>query len=261
MLSRWFLGSFVAALSLAAAPQEDELAVKFRAFAAKQDRAGLVALWREHPGETLASIDEYLEGSLAKTEEARAKKEKVDEQEIRAMHATALFGASCADEAFGTAIFSDYASSFVGFDEAQQYKFRRGQAAHKQAQALLREKKGAEALEHAKECAELARPLGDWWGTAMGLAAMGKAYEQLEKQEEALSAYSLAALIYHDLRLLGAELPNVTATARLCVELGRKPRAEAAIARGLELATALGDPRSKGALEELKERLAAPGAK
>jgi hypothetical protein len=182
----------LAAVSLAAGPQEDEIAVKFRECAAKKDRAALVALWRAHP--VRRWFDRRVPRGFARQmEEARAKKQPVDEKEIAAMHATALFGASCADEAFGTAIFSDYASSFVGLDEAQQYKFRRGQAAHKEAQALLREKKGAEALEHAKECAELARPLGDWWGTAMGVAAMGKAYELLDKKDEALSAYSLAA--------------------------------------------------------------------
>ena len=61
------------------------------------------------------------------------------------------------------------------------------------------------ALQEAIACRELAEPLGDWWGTAMGLSLEGKMLASLERFEEALVPLSRARLIYNELGLVGAE--------------------------------------------------------
>src|SRR6185369_5464187 len=162
---------------------------------------------------TLPTIDEYLEGSLSLIEDAAKKNAKVDDAKIQEMHATAIFGARAADVAFDTTIFADYASSYAGFTPEQQKSFRRGQAAHHESSAALKSKKFDVALARAMECRDLAQPLGDWWGTAMGLSAMGAAYEGLGKKEEALGAHSQAALIYGTLRLGGNAYRDMVASA------------------------------------------------
>lgn len=227
----------------------EDVSAKFSALAQKRDRAAVVELWRANPEATLSTIDQYLEGSLAKLEEAREAGTQVDKAEIRKMREAALFGASAADETFGTSIFSDYATAFAGLNEEQQKSFRRGQAAFKEAQALLRDKNPDQALVKAKECRDLAQSLGDWWGMAMGLGAMGRAHEALEEKEAALAAFSQAALINHDLRLWSAELQTLLGVARTSHVLGRKLRAELALGRAKALAEKVPDPKAKASVE------------
>ena len=59
----------------------------------------------------------------------------------------------------------------------------------------LKEGKGEDALRAARECTARALPLGDWWGTAMGLSAEGRALAMLGKHEESLAQASQARLI------------------------------------------------------------------
>jgi hypothetical protein len=244
------------ATPLVFASQEVDVGARFAELAKAKDVAGTVDLWKAHPGEALGAIDSYLEGSLAKTEQSTKDKKPVDPKELEEMHATAIFGALAADQAFGTTIFADYASSFAGFDAEQQKAFRRGQAAHGEARKALKAKKNDEALKRATECRDLAQPLGDWWGTAMGLSAMGASYTALGKQAEALNAHAQAAQIYHDLRLVGNEYQETAAVANLAAALGRKPRAKIAATRAHELALALGDTAGGEELAKLLEKLA-----
>ncbi|MCC6405569.1 MAG: hypothetical protein IT453_00285 [Planctomycetes bacterium] len=252
--------AFVAALVLVPlvfAAQEEDVVGRFAELAKAGDTAATVELWKKHPDATLGTIDEYLEGSLATIEQAAQEKKAVDPKQIEDMHATAIFGALAADQAFGTTIFADYASAFAGFDGAEQKAFRRGQGAHGEARKALKAKKFDEALKRATECRDLAQPLGDWWGTAMGLGAMGAAYEGLGKQADALNCHAQAAQIYHDLRLVGNEYQETAAVAKLCAELGRKPRAKVAATRALELAKQLGDADGAKVLEALVAKLGA----
>lgn len=247
----------LAATALALAAPEEDVVARFAELAKQKDVAATVELWKRNPGAALGVIDEYLEGALATVEQAVAEKKTADPNAIAQMHATAIFGALAADQAFGTAIFADYASSFAGFDAAQQKAFRRGQAAHGEARRALKAKQHEEALARATECRDLAQPLGDWWGTAMGLGAMGAAYAGLGKQVEAVSAHAQAAQIYHDLRLFENEYQETAALARLCAALGRAPRAKVAATRALELAKELGD---HAGAQELTVLLAELGA-
>jgi hypothetical protein len=234
----------------------EELKQQFETLDQKADHAGVVALWRAHPAETLGVIDSYLEGSLARVERAP----DTDPGELKKMRDRALRGARAADEAFGTAIFSDYASSFAGWDGEQQKRFREGQAAYGKARQAARASDFETALREGERCVELARPLGDWWGTAMGLSIAGQAQVRLGRAEKALEALSQSRLLNAELHLDSAEYADGLSIARLCVELGRRERGRVAIEHALALADRLRDADGPLALLELRVQLeSAPG--
>ncbi len=247
------------ALPLAVVPRpraEEDLRVKFEALDEKGDHTAIVRLWRDHPAEALGVIDSYLEGSLSKLEADRA----TPPATIAAMEARALRGARAADEAFGTAIFADYASSFGSWNGEEQTRFRRGQELFGVASKALRAKNYADALAKATESLDLARPLGDWWGSAMALGVMGQAHLQLGHKPEALDCASQAHLIDHDLRLLQAEYTTLDVIVRSATELGRVERALVAAEAGLALARQLGEETGAAAFEkaivDLRARMA-----
>lgn len=222
----------------------------FEELDAKKDETGLQAFWKENAPATLYVIDSYLEGSMRELEK------KGDAKKIAAMQQLALRGAKAADAAHGTHIFADYASSFVGWDEAQRKNFRGGQKAHRKAGEAMKKGDAAAALTAAEECVALARPLGDWWGTAMGLTAAAEAQEKLGKHEAAADLHAQAWLIHRELGLVGDAYGNLASMARLYTELGRTERARVSVERALEMARALGDAEGTTQLEELAKKLA-----
>ncbi len=243
----------LAALSLPVPAQEPAgptLAERFEALDDAGDVEGVVELWRAHPHEVLYTIDAYLEKSLAVWENHRD--EPSSAERIERLEERALRGALAADRAFSGALFSDYASSFVGWNDEQKRAFREGQKAYGAAQKALRAGEPERVLEHARRCVDLAEPLGDWWGTAMGLTGIGMAHEELGAFEEALRAHSRARLLHAQLRLAGSEYRNLLALARILDRLDRRPRALISIERGLELGAALGD--ADGRVELLRLR-------
>lgn len=220
---------------------------RFEQFDEAKDHAAIVQLWKSHPGEALGVIDSYLEGSLALVERDKS----ADPAQVVALEARARRGALAADEAFGTAIFSDYAASFAGWDAKEQARFRQGQSTFREASRNLRGGDAKLALEQARASLELARPLGDWWGSAMALCAMAKAHASLGQHLEALDHAAQARLIDHDLRLFDAELADLTVMARAAIELRRGDRAEVCITDGMLLARQLDDLQSQVRLAEL----------
>lgn len=231
--------------------EEDAVKRQFEALDDKHDRAGVVALWKAHPYETLGVIDTYLEGSLAKLEHAP----NTDPAELRKMRDRGIRGASAADEAFGSAIFTDYATSFAGWNSEQQKSFREGQKAFGLARKAARANDFETSLREAERCVALARPLGDWWGTAMGLSASGQAHARLGHAELALEALSQSRLLNHELGLAGSEYSDLLQMAQLCTSLGRRDRALVAIERGLKLGDELGDADGPIAMLELRAQL------
>jgi tetratricopeptide (TPR) repeat protein len=219
------------------------------------DAAGIVELWREKPREALGVIDSYLEGSLREVEK------KGDAGAIAKLHERALRGARAASEAFDTPIFLDYASAFVGWSAEQQKQFRAGQAAFKAAVGAMQKKEWDKAVEQGGECLRLARPLGDWWGSAMGLGILGQAEAQRGNAEAALDALSQARLINHDLRLLDDELECMVGMTDALLKLGRAPRATACAEQGIALAATLGNAEAKKAFEERLGRAKAAAPK
>lgn len=217
----------VLCLCSAAKAQDSDLKKKVEALDAAGDRAAIVALWREHPGQTLGIIDYWLEGSLALQESTT---EKPDAARIASMHGQALRLASTADEAFGSVIFSDYAASFTGWNEAERRLFREGQKAFGEGTKALKAKEWEAALVAGRSCYEKARSLGDWWGTAMGLTCMARAHEGLGQSAAAIECHAAARLINHDLRLLAAEFGNAEAMIRLLSAAGPSARRDATLA-------------------------------
>ncbi len=229
-----------------------DLTERFEALDDAGDRAGIVELWRAHPYDALPVIDSYLEGSLAAIEADPAKR---GSDEIEALHARALRGARAADQAFGRAIFSDYAASFAGWTAEEGARFRRGQQAFGEFRAASKAGRHESALEHASACVELAEPLGDWWGTAMGLGGMGAALHALGRDAEALVPLSRARLLNHELGLAGSEYGNLRTLVDVLVALDKSSRAKVAIESALVLAELLGDEAGRAALAKTKLEL------
>lgn len=239
--------------SLAPAPvvaaDPKEVRKQFVALADKQDRAALVELWKANKGLMLSTIDRDLEASLSEIEKGA----KPDSDKVKALHARALFGAQCAAEASGHPILLDYTSSFIGWNSAQQKSFREGQKAFGAAGQALQKKDAQTALTKGQECYDKAIALGDWWGSAMGLDAMGNAHAALGNVDAALTALSQARLINHDLGLFGDELGNLSLMADLCVKSERYSRGHACAVMGKKLAEELGDKASAEKLGEVEK--------
>jgi len=245
------------ALSIAAlAPLQDSARVnvgaEYRRLAEEQDAAGLAKLWGAHPSRILGTIDSDLEGSLSTWE---ASPDRPDMEKIKMLHTRALWGAKIASEVTGRPIFNDYASSFVGWTRVQKESFRSGQAAYGRAGKALKEGKAEDALRAARECRTRALPLGDWWGTAMGMSAEARALTMLDKHEEALAQASQARLIYGQLGLTGNEYGNVKSMVAALLKLERWPRALVAVDDALALAKRLGDREGEKSLSADREKI------
>ena len=206
----------------------------------------IVALWKKSPFETLSTIDGYLEGSLKLVETS----ETPDQEVIAGLHAKAMVGARAADEAFGSVIFSEYASSFIGWSRAQQKQFRLGQKAYGEANAALQAGRFDDALSAGNDCLAKAQPLGDWWGTAMGYSAIGAAQKGLGDAEKALTAFTSARAIYHDLRLGGSELNCTIEMVELLKQSGSAVRAKVTCQQGIALAGRLGNSSAEAQLSK-----------
>ncbi|MCC7014995.1 MAG: hypothetical protein IT454_20700 [Planctomycetes bacterium] len=232
--------------------QERSTREQFVALFAARDEQGCAALWRAHPREVLYTIDEDLEGALATWEKSP---ETPDAKAIAEHHARALWGARIASEVSGHPIFLDYASAFAGQSKEQKQHFRAGQRAHGESRKALKAKDFASAESKARECIEHAAPLGDWWGHAMGLSALGAALVAKGEHASAVAPLGEAALIYRDLQLAGDEYNALRALGQALVAAGAKQRAEVVMRRALVLAAELGDAQGKTALEAELARL------
>ncbi len=241
-------------LSHAAAPspraQELDLRQRFIACAERGDAEACRKLWREHPYEVLGTIDEDLEGSLALWEKER---DKTDPAALAALHRRALWGAELASEVFHTPIFHDYASSFVGWSDEQKANFRAGQRAHAEARGALKKGDFKLAAEKGRACRELALPLGDWWGTCMGLAVEGVALAADKQDAEASQLLSQANVLYRDLGLIGAQRECAATLTSVCERLKQSARMHAAAKAWVACCEAVGDEKglaqAKSALE------------
>jgi hypothetical protein len=208
-----------------------DLATQYANLAADQDLDGLVALWRANEERVLGTIDRDLEGSLSLWESTQGEtgEEKPVPEDAQAaiadLHARALLGARAASLAFDRPIFLDYAASFVSWNTAQKRAFRAGQAAFGASMEAFGEGAVETARNSAEACTELALPLGDWWGTAMGLGASGSAKLALGDHEAALADLSRARLLNHQLGLGNAETRNLGQMLTCLEELEAWPRA------------------------------------
>lgn len=239
-------------LPLAAEQEAPSTRERFVALHAQQDAEGCKALWKANPHEILYTIDEDLEAALATWEKSP---EKPDSATIASLHARALWGARLASEALFAPMFLDYASAFTSQSDAQKRQFRAGQKSHGEARAAIKAGDWEKAQAKARECVGHAAPLGDWWGHAMGLSALGTACSGGGKLADAIAPLGEAALIYRNLRLPGDEYVALRRLATVLAETGAKPRAKVVLERALELAQVLGDDKGRAELESLAKSL------
>jgi hypothetical protein len=238
--------------SAAQAAQEKSVRERFVELHAAMDEAGCRKLWASHRHEVLYTIDEDLEGALATWEKSPTQPDKAA---IAAKQERALWGARLASAELGHPIFLDYTSAFVSQSDAQKAQFRAGQRTHSESRAALKAGDVKTAVAKAQECIANAAPLGDWWGHAMGLSALGAAHAQGKAPAEAIAPLGEAALIYRDLLLVGDEYSALRKLATCLVETAAKERAKVVIARALELAKLLGDTKGEAELAALTKSL------
>jgi tetratricopeptide (TPR) repeat protein len=222
---------------------------KFEELHQKDDRAGCLALWKEHPEYVLRAIDADLEGSMRVYESSN----EPDMAKIQALHKRALWGAEIAVEATGHPIILDYASSFVGWNKDQRSLFRAGQAVYKKAVDAAQKGDHKTALEAGRECVDRASALGDWWGAAMGYEASGDALQSTSDFDNALVAFSRARILNHDLGLVSSEYSNLRSMIDVCNVLDRWQRGLAAVDEALDMAR---KADNKDGLIELLQRRA-----
>lgn len=215
-----------AAASIDAAQEGEDLVAGYHAAFEAGDTDALAALWKSAPGRVLVTIDADLEASLSLWE---ANPEDPDQAAIENLLERAQFGAEVASEALGEPIFADYAASFAGWTPEQKRQFRAGQKAYGNSRRSGASGELEKSLESARECVNCAQPLGDWWGTAMGLLAEAQALNALERPQEALVAASRARLLYHQLGLTSSELGalQLQTLAALAADRPRRARASA----------------------------------
>lgn len=198
-----------------------------------QDADAMAKAWSANEPRVLGTIDADLEASLAIWEQAMSRDEPGlnDEEraEIAMRHQRALFGARAATAAFDRPIFLDYTSAFVSWNAEQKESFRAGQAAFRDAVGALGKQDWEAARDAAQECADLAQPLGDWWGTAMGYGALGATEAQLGNHSAALSALGQSRLINAGLGLRGAERRDLQIMLGVLQESGQTQRALAVL--------------------------------
>jgi hypothetical protein len=238
----------------APAVPQDQVRTDFVALFEGREKEGLLELWRENPGAILVTIDADLEGALGLWEQ---KPDAPDSAGIAERHERALWGAQAATELTGNPIFADYAASFVGWDSDQKRSFRAGQKAFGAARKALGAGDADAALAAARDCIGRAGPLGDWWGLAMGLQAVGDALAVRGDHAAAAASLARARQINHDLGLTGAEYGCSVGLARVLADHGPHHRAQAAVSHAIALAVALGDEAGQGELMSLRKDLEA----
>lgn len=239
-----------------AAAQAVDVRAEFLSLHEARDDAGLKELWRAHPGRILVTIDADLEEGLALWEKGEADG-SATEAVVAEHYARALWGARLASEATGRPIFVDYASAFVGWTDEQKRSFRAGQQAFGRARQAFGEGEHEDAVEAGRECTELALPLGDWWGTAMGLSIEASALLAAGEADGAVTAAGRARLIYHQLGLVGSERAALDTLVEALVTLKRWPRARVSAEAGLALARTMNDEEAIARLEQHLDTIAA----
>lgn len=200
----------------------EDVAASYAKACEARDAEALAKLWKNNPMSILPTFDADLEASLRTWE---ASPDSPDAAAIAKLHDRAQWAARIASEVTGRPIFADYAASFVGWNPEEKARFRGGQKAYGQAMRALQEGDAEKALEAARECTGLAMPLGDWWGSAMGLGAEGQALLALERHPEALLAASRARLLNQQLGLGGAELSCLGVMLKAAKKMERTDRA------------------------------------
>ncbi len=140
-----------------------------------EDRLG--ELFRQNAWDLLGYIDGYCEAWLAMVERGDHRTE-AGRARIAEVQAKGRRLAEVADTVLGTSRFALYVETFYGWNEDQQRQLREGQALYRQAIETIRAAPTADVAQSAltplNQSLSRARQLGDAWGQAMVLTAIGK---------------------------------------------------------------------------------------
>jgi hypothetical protein len=183
----------------------------------------------------LSFIDSHCEGWLALKESGALATEDGKKQSDD-MQATGRKLAAMADEVLGNTRLVNYVTSFYGWNDEQQKRFREGQKLYKQGATLAHEARTPEeamnAISPLQQSLGDARALGDTWGQSMALALIGR--------------------IQADNKLY----PESTATMKEAVKLGREIRDLDSVWAGLavQYETAIAQQAYEPAHEALQEQ-------
>ena len=222
--------------------------LRFEILDSEGNHDAIVELFQANPNQAIFIVDSYLEGALALHEESGADAK----DQVEAMFDQGVRASVAADQALGTRQFSDYASSFAGWDNTQRTQFRRGQDLFVTALTALEENRYQDAIDAATESAQNSNPLGDWWGVAGSLQIRGTAYEQLGETQRALEANSLARLLFDNFSLTADQLSVEVAMVRNLIMLERFSRARATADSASALAELLQDEEATAEIAALR---------
>lgn len=235
----------------------DPFVAVYREAAEAGDSERLAEHWRSAPGRVLGTIDQDLEGSLALVEKLReagdeAEGMDTERERIKALRERAIFGAQVAASAIDMPLLADYVVSFAGWNREQQLRFREGQKSYGEARAAQDAGDLERALGLAQRTTELAEPLGDWWGTAVGRSLTARL--ALETGDHGLAQLEAARArsIHRSIGLFGAEARDLLTLGEASLALGQRGRAAQAARAGLELSPE--GSRQHPAFEDLLKR-------
>lgn len=249
-----------AASALLQEGEVDPFLAAYREHGDARDSEALTRMWMENPGRVLPTFDSDLEGSLSLVESGPTygrdgtlvEPDEETARRIETLEQRAVFAARVAAELLDRPLLLDYAVSFAGWNRDQQVQFREGQKAFGMAGQALREGDLETAAQHAQRCTELAEPLGDWWGTAMGRSMSAQVALSREDHGTALLEAARARTIHHGLGLTSSEAGNLLVLGEAALALGRRERAAEAARAGLALSPE--GARHRAALEDLAGR-------
>ncbi|MHC5210166.1 MAG: hypothetical protein ACYTG2_05550 [Planctomycetota bacterium] len=165
--------------------------------------AQLAVVFRENAWSLLEYIDGYCEAWLAMVErgdlETETGRERVEELQARGRRIALM-----ADAAIGTSRFGLYVETFYSWDDEQQKLLREGQALYRQAIEQIRSAPSVEvaqaALTPLNQALGRARQIGDTWGQAVALAAIGDLQAASDLLPEAQATLGEALRIGREIR-------------------------------------------------------------
>jgi hypothetical protein len=171
------------------------------------DDARLGEAFREQGWQILGYIDGFCEGWLA-LKERGALDTETGKKEADEMQATGRRLAVLADQVLGDTRLVAYVTSFYGWSDEQQKRFREGQKLYRDGATLVRQAKSpleaAEAISPLQQSLGHARALGDTWGQSMALSLIGRVQADNREFQASTATMREAVAVGREIRDLDA---------------------------------------------------------
>jgi hypothetical protein len=179
----------------------------YDALLAAGEEGRLRQVFRDDAWQILGYIDSHCEGWLALKERGALATEEGAKQAAD-MQATGRKLAEMADQVLGDTRLVAYVTSFYGWNDEQQKRFREGQKLFREGASLYREAKSpAEAMNAISPLQQSlghARALGDTWGQSMALSLIGRVEADNRHYTESTAALKEAVRIGREIRDIDA---------------------------------------------------------